>query len=64
MASDELGIELVPGDTRPRCTAAVSIAGAAYRCDYAADHDGWAHSSAAANALWSNDVKWGTRDGE
>ena len=39
-------------DTRPRCTAALSLAGADYPCDLVAEHSGWAHSSFVAQAIW------------
>ena len=35
-----------------RCTAALNIAGAHYQRDYGICHDGWAHASRAAQAIW------------
>ncbi|MCT1608000.1 hypothetical protein M3B43_11880 [Nesterenkonia massiliensis] len=37
-----------------RCDAAVTIEGAAYRCELAEHHKGWAHSSKAAQTLWAD----------
>lgn len=50
--------QVTPGDERDtskgRCDAALSISGAAYRCDLAVDHNGWAHSSSEAGSIWSD----------
>ena len=47
-----IGIDLVPGDTRTRCDGGLVIAGEHFQCDYAEDHEGWAHSNKKAQALW------------
>jgi hypothetical protein len=36
-----------------RCTEALNIKGEHFQCDLAAEHDGWAHQSMAAEAIWS-----------
>ena len=46
------GIDLVEGDSRPRCGAHMNVAGETFQCDYASDHGGWAHASEAASAIW------------
>lgn len=43
-----------------RCDAHVTIRGADYRCDLAAAHEGWAHSSREASAIWSPVPRAGT----
>lgn len=35
-----------------RCKAGVVIKGEHHRCDLAAEHDGWAHSSREAETIW------------
>lgn len=36
-----------------RCAARLNISGEGFRCDLRKNHQGWAHSSAAAQALWT-----------
>lgn len=36
-----------------QCRAHLTIKGADFRCDLAIDHNGWAHSSVAAEAIWT-----------
>lgn len=50
---ESVGIEMVPGDTRPRCKAGTVIAGLYHRCDYVAEHDGWAHATRSGEAIWT-----------
>ena len=38
--------------TPPKCKAALNIKGEHYGCDLDADHDGLAHSSKRAEAIW------------
>ena len=35
-----------------RCNAWITIQGTTSRCDLAIEHDGWAHSSKIAEAIW------------
>lgn len=41
-----------------RCSAALNIAGQAYRCDLATRHNGWAHQSREAEAIWDGPDAW------
>jgi hypothetical protein len=41
-----------PVSDSDRCTAHINIAGADYRCDMTIEHDGWAHGSKEAQAVW------------
>lgn len=59
MSDEPKGIE---GTSGGRCTAGLNIAGTDYRCDYGINHDGWAHSSRAAQAIWQGHVIWGDDD--
>lgn len=52
MSEFPLGIDPVPGDTRPECEARVNIRGADFKCDLTQEHDGWAHSNKEAGAIW------------
>lgn len=42
------------------CSAAVSIQGEHFQCDWPADenghHDGWGHANKAAEAVWSSPI--------
>jgi len=51
--TDLLGIDPAPGDTRPRCPAKLNVTGGDFSCDYVQEHEGWAHSSKAAQAIWT-----------
>ena len=52
-------------NTNPQCSAVLMLAGRHFRCDLATDahgrHDGWRHSSKAAEAIWCDDAttEWG-----
>jgi hypothetical protein len=35
-----------------RCASALGIGGETFRCDLHSDHNGWAHSSSEAKAIW------------
>lgn len=37
---------------RPSCPGVLNIKGQNFNCDLASPHDGWAHSSKAAEAIW------------
>lgn len=37
-----------------QCGSHLNVAGEDFRCDLAAEHDGWSHSNKAASALWQN----------
>lgn len=39
-----------------RCRAALTVKGETFSCDLAAEHDGWAHSNQAAEAVWDGGV--------
>jgi hypothetical protein len=51
--TDLLGIDPIPGDTRALCAAKLNVAGEHFPCDYVREHEGWAHSSRAAQAIWT-----------
>lgn len=38
--------------SRGRCEAPLNIKGEHFQCDLAVEHDGWAHTSKAAGAIW------------
>jgi len=44
------------GAANPPCAAALNLAGEHFPCDWPTDengrHDGWAHASSAASAVW------------
>jgi hypothetical protein len=54
-------------DQNPPCSAVLMIAGQQYQCDLHTDaqgrHDGWRHSSKAAEAIWCDDAatEWGDK---
>jgi len=48
--SDVKGID---DTSEGQCAAALNIKGEHFRCDLALDHNGWAHSSRGAEAIWS-----------
>ena len=43
-----------PTGDEERCRSHLNLAGSDYRCDLARKHDGWAHSSKAAQAIWGH----------
>lgn len=47
-----LGVEPVPGDTRPRCEGGLIVQGEFFQCDLAEEHNGWAHMNKKAEAIW------------
>ena len=60
--SDNGEHEGIEDTSNGRCTAGVNIEGQDLRCDYGIHHDGWAHSSRAAQALWQESANWGDDD--
>lgn len=36
-----------------QCGARLNVRGEDFRCDLAIDHNGWAHSSTTAQAIWT-----------
>lgn len=43
----------INGTSQGQCSAHLTIRGEDFRCDLALDHNGWAHSNKAAEAIWS-----------
>jgi hypothetical protein len=35
-----------------RCSAVLNVEGEHFQCDYGINHQGWAHSSRSAQAIW------------
>jgi hypothetical protein len=54
-------------EQNPPCSAVLMLAGRQYQCDLPTDahgrHDGWRHSSKAAEAIWCDDAatEWGDK---
>jgi len=40
------------GRHEPQCPSLIAIGGDVYRCDLYLEHNGWAHSSRDAQAIW------------
>ncbi|MDM8084727.1 hypothetical protein QUV83_08130 [Cellulomonas cellasea] len=51
MSSD---IRPITDTSAGQCGSHLNVRGEDFRCDLATDHNGWAHSSQASEALWSN----------
>lgn len=39
--------------SKDQCEARLSVRGEDFRCDLALDHNGWAHSNKAVEAIWT-----------